>query len=147
MAGARRRLVVLFGLTLVPWTVVSVRGTPTLFFPLGFVTPEPFTFTTVWDYYLRYTAGLPRYLAAFGTATVLLGIAVISALAGVIDREDARITAAVVVLAGLNNLVFTLGFLRRPGYVAVPVGTLLCGLVVWWGYRPAFGAIVTDSER
>jgi len=150
MATARRRLLVVLGLAIVPWTVVFVAGTPTLFFPFGFVTPETATFTAIWDYYLRFTAGpagLPQYLVAFGIGAVLYATAAVSVLSSFVWREDARITAAVLVLAGASNLVFALGFLRRPGYSAVPVGTLLLWTVVWWYYGDAFRRVLAVTEH
>ena len=150
MATARRRLLAVLALAAVPWTVVFVAGTPTLFFPFGFVTPEVFSTTAIWDYYLRYTAGpgsLPQYLVAYGVGAVLWIVASVSALTGLIWREDARITAAVLALAGASNLLFALGFLRRPGYTAVPVGTLLCWTVVWWYYADDFRRVLAVTEH
>ncbi|WP_136716206.1 TIGR04206 family protein [Halorientalis salina] len=150
MATPRRRLLAVLVLAVVPWTVVFARGTATLFFPFGFVTPEVLSFTAIWDYYLRYTAGpgsLPQYLVAYGIAAVLLGIALVNALSGRFWREDARVTAAVLVLAGLSNVLFAVGFLRLPGYTAVPVGTVLCWGVVWRYYGTAFRRILFVAEH
>jgi uncharacterized protein (TIGR04206 family) len=150
MATSPRRLLAVLVLAVVPWTVVVARGTATYFFPLGFVTPEVASVTSIWDYYLRYTAGpaaLPGYLVAYGVGALLLGIALASALSGRVWREDARVTAAVLVLAGLSNLLFALGFLQRPGYTAVPFGTLVAWGVVWRYYGTAFRRILFAAEH
>jgi uncharacterized protein (TIGR04206 family) len=146
MTTARRRLLAVLALAVVPWTVVFAHGTPTLFFPVGSFTPSPVSFTAVWDYYLRYTAFLPQYLAAWGIGVALLGVALLSALSGVVWREDARVTGAVLVLAGVSNLAFAGGFLPRVGYTAVPVGTLLSWTVAWWYYRRDIRRMLAVTE-
>ena len=58
---------------------------------------------------------------------------VASAVVGVVlDREDRRVTAGLLVLAGLTQLSLAYGFSRQPGRFAVPLGTVLCLAVVWW---------------
>ncbi|MFB6178632.1 MAG: TIGR04206 family protein [Halorientalis sp.] len=152
MSRVRRRVATVVALLVVPWMVLFVRDTRSLYFPVGFHDLGSPAFTTIWDYYFRYSIGpaaLPGYLVAYGIGALLLALAVVSALLGVVWREDARITAALLVLAGLSNAWFALGFLRRSGYVAVPVGTVLSWVVVWWYYAEDFRRVVavTDTER
>ncbi|MFD1585469.1 TIGR04206 family protein [Halorientalis brevis] len=147
MAAARRRLLAVAALVLAPLTVVFSRRAPTIFFPFGSFTPNPTSFTAIWDYYLRYTNGLPEYLVAWGIAVVLVVLAILSALSGVVWREDARVTAALLALAGASNLAFAGGFIPRVGYTGVPVGTLLLWTVVWWYYRDAFRRVLAVTER
>jgi uncharacterized protein (TIGR04206 family) len=62
-----------------------------------------------------------------------------SAIAGVVWREDPRITMGALVGAGLFQLGPFFGFNRRLGYVAVPVGTVVLLTVAWWYYWPLVG--------
>lgn len=130
--GSRRRVVALLALLALPWTlVVSPNGT-TLVFPWGLVNPSPLAVTTLYDYLLVYTQGLPDRLLAWPASVLLYAGAIASALGEpVVGREDPRVTAALLVLAGLNHGVFALG-LSGNGTAAVPLGTglLWAGAVV-----------------
>jgi uncharacterized protein (TIGR04206 family) len=130
-----RRIPILLALAVAPWTVVSAFGTITLVMPFGLLNFDPVQLATIYDYYFQYTVTLPRFLEAWGVSVALYGLAVASALLGLVWREDPRVTAALLTLAGLTNLLVSVGFTRRPGYVSVPVGTILCFLVVWVYYR------------
>jgi uncharacterized protein (TIGR04206 family) len=130
-----RRIPILLALAIVPWTVVSAFGTITLVMPFGLLNFDPIQLATIYDYYFQYTVTLPRFLQAWGVSVLLYAGAVGSALLGLVWREDARVTAALLVLAGLTNLLVSVGFTRRPGYVSVPLGTILCFVVVWVYYR------------
>lgn len=137
-----RRLPILLALALAPWTVVSAYGTITVVLPFGLLNLDPVQLTPIYDYYFRFTGTLPRFLDAWGVSVMLYALAVGSALLGLVWREDARVTASLLVLAGVTHLWVSLGFLRRPGYVSVPVGTAFCLLVVWVYYRADLGTIV-----
>lgn len=130
-----RRLPILLLLAFTPWTVVSAFGTITLVFPFGLLNFDPIQLATIYDYYFQFTVTLPRFLQAWGVSVLLYAGAVGSALLGLVWHEDARVTAALLVLAGVTNLWVSLGFLRRPGYFSVPVGTVLCFVVIWVYYR------------
>ena len=130
-----RRLPILLALALAPWTVVSALGTITVVFPFGLLNFDPVQLATIYDYYFQYTVTLPRFLQAWGVSVLLYALAVGSALLGLVWREDPRVTAALLTLAGLTHLLVSVGFTRRPGYLSVPVGSVLCFLVVWLYYR------------
>jgi uncharacterized protein (TIGR04206 family) len=130
-----RRVAVLVAVALVPWTFVSAPGVRTYLFSFGLFNFAPAQLTTITDYYFTFTAGLPQYLLAWGVGTLVYGLALISALSGLVWREDVRLTAALLVVAGFAELWVSWGFVRRPGYLAVPVGTVLMWTVVWWYYR------------
>jgi len=137
-----RRVPVLLAVAILPWTVVAIRDTVSLFFVFGIVNADPVHLTTVTDYYFRFTGALPRYLLAYGVSGLLFGAAVVSALVGLYWRESGRVTAGLLVVAGLSQLWFAAGFYRRPGYVAVPLGTVAVWLVAWWYYRPELRQLV-----
>ncbi|AQL43802.1 TIGR04206 family protein [Halorientalis sp. IM1011] len=138
-----RRVLAAIAVGLLPWTVLFRRQYLDLFFSFGLVPVGPSGVTTVTDFYFRHTAGLPEYLNAWGLGVLLFAVGLANALFGLVSerfglalREDPRITAAMYVFAGFGQLVFVLGFLRRPsGYVAVPLGTLLLWGLVWRYYR------------
>ncbi|WP_299262255.1 TIGR04206 family protein [Halorientalis sp.] len=131
-----RRVSVLVAVALAPWTAVSANGFVSWFLPIGIVNLDPLELTTIFEYYFLFTRTLPPYLNAWGSSVVLFAVGLVSALVGLVWREDARVTASMFVFAGLGQLVFALGFFRRgPGYAAVPIGTLLLWGVVWRYYR------------
>ena len=141
LARRYRRLSILIAVALAPWNVV-VRGSfVSSFHAFGIVNLDPLGLTSIVEYYFLYTQGLQPYLNAWGLGVFAFAVGLASALSGLIWREDVRVTAAMFVLAGFAQLVFTLGFLRRPGYVAVPVGTVLLWGVVWRYYRDDLRAI------
>jgi uncharacterized protein (TIGR04206 family) len=137
-----RRVLVALVVAFLPWTVVLRRGFVDLFFPWGLVPAGPSGPTTITDFYFQFTAGLPEYLNAWGLGALLFAVGLANALFGLASeradfplREDPRITASMYVFAGFGQLIFALGFLRRPGYVAVPLGTVLLWGLVWRYYR------------
>lgn len=140
-----RRLSMLVVVALVPWTIVIARGTPTLVFAFGLYNFDPASLTTITDYYFRFTAGLPQFLIAWGLGVLCYLLALGSALLGLVWREDRRLTGALLVLAGLTEAGVSLGFMRRPGYLAVPVGTILLWLVAWRYYGRDLRAIFSYS--
>ncbi|MFW5920099.1 MAG: hypothetical protein ACOCSF_07935, partial [Halanaeroarchaeum sp.] len=99
-------------LLVVPWTVVHYPGGASLVFPLWSATTNPLHATFLWAFVARQPGGmatLPSRLFAWPLATLLLGVAVLGAVAGLVGREDRRLTAGTHVLAGLVHLRVTLG--------------------------------------
>jgi len=142
-----RRLAAILALAVVPWTV-AVAGNVTFVFPFALVDPNTGTVTTITDYYFVYTSALPPFLRAWGIGICLYLGAVASAVGGaVFDREDRRITAGLLVLAGLTQVSLAHGFSRQPGRFAIPLGTVLCLAVVWWFDWPAIRAAVGLSSE
>lgn len=140
VADARERtaraLLPVLALAGLPWVVLTGGGLR-LVFAWGLVTPDPFHLVTLPDY-LRYaggTAALPRRLFAWPTSVLLFLAAFASAAAGVAGREDRRLTAGLLALAGASQLTFALG-LTRGGVVGWPVGALALWTVALARIRP-----------
>ncbi|ESS09273.1 MAG: hypothetical protein A07HN63_00966 [uncultured archaeon A07HN63] len=73
--------------------------------------------------------------------------AVASAASGVVfEREDVRVTAGLLALAGIDSVVVWWGLLGRGTRGAIPVGVVAIGVVLWWFYWPMLGA-VADPDR
>jgi len=132
----RRRLAAVVVAGLLPWTVLFIGSELTLVFSFGLFNTNPAQVVSVYDFFYRFTNGLPQFLEAWGTGVLLYLVGLASAVSGVVWREDTRITALALGAAGLSQLAVFLGFNRRMGYVAVPVGTVVLLTVVWWYYWP-----------
>lgn len=134
MAEDWRRLLALLALAALPWTVLTSGD---LVFAWGLVTTDPIHLTTLSDYLLVYTRGLPNRLLAWPIAVLLYALAVGNATLGTLapNVEDRRVTGGLLGLAGLSDLWFALG-LRTPGLLAVPVGTVLLWTAAWWFHWP-----------
>ncbi|WP_336002502.1 TIGR04206 family protein [Halorientalis halophila] len=137
-----RRLLAALAVALVPWTVLTIGSDVSLFFTFGILNVDPLGLTTITDFYFRYTAALPEYLTAWGLSVLVFAVGLASALVGLVWREDPRVTAAMFVFAGFGQLLFALGFLRRVGYTAIPIGTVLLWALVWRYYRRDLASIV-----
>ena len=140
VADSRRRLVVVALLGLVPWTVLIIGSELTLIFPAGLVNTNPLQFVSIYDFFVRFTVGLPSFIRSWRTGVLLYLVALASAGSGVVWREDPRITALSLVGAALSQVGVLVGFNRRLGYVALPVGTVAMLVAVWWYYWPLFAA-------
>jgi uncharacterized protein (TIGR04206 family) len=76
---------------------------------------------------------------------VVYALALASAFSAVVWREDPRLTALSLVGAALLQVDVFLGFDRRLGYTAVPVGTVVLLVVAWWYYWPLVGRDTADG--
>jgi uncharacterized protein (TIGR04206 family) len=124
-------------LLVVPWTVVPYPSGYSLVFPWGSASTNPLHVTLLWEFLFRYTGGiesLPPRLFAWPLATLLYVVAALGAMAGLLGREDRRLTAGALVLAGFVHLRVTAG-LSGIGETAIPVGALLAVVVAAWHYR------------
>jgi len=134
------RLLVLLLAGILPWTVVVIAGRgATAMFPFGLLDLNPAVdptarFLPLPDL-LRYDGGLPRTPELLPASVVFYLGALASATAGLLGREDPRLTAGLVVLAGLAHLGVSYAFLHRPGYTAVPFGAVVLIALAWWVYR------------
>jgi uncharacterized protein (TIGR04206 family) len=146
VAGPRRRLGVVVLLGLLPWTVLVIGSGLTLVFPLGLVNTDPLQFVSIYDFFVRYTDRLPSFIESWRTGVLLYCVALTSAISGVVWREDPRITALALVGTALSQIGVFLGFNRRLGSVAVPVGTVVILAGVWWYYWPLFASTSADDE-
>ncbi|MCJ0619270.1 TIGR04206 family protein [Haloarcula hispanica] len=138
--GPRRRLIAVVVAGLVPWTVVLIGKELTLVFSFGLFNTNPPELLSVYSYFIRFTSALPQFIESWGSGVLLYLVALASAVAGVVWREDVRVTALALAGAGLTQFPVFLGFNRRLNYVAVPVGSLVLLIVVWWYYLPAIRA-------
>ncbi|MFB6160147.1 MAG: TIGR04206 family protein [Haloferacaceae archaeon] len=135
-----RRLLAVLALAVLPWSVQTFRGgAVTFLFPWGLVTVPPLHVTTLADYLFVYTAGLPDYILAWPTSVLLYALALASASAGLLDREDPRVTGGLLALVGVAQLSVAWGFSVQPARTAWPTGTLACWAVAWRCYRPLVG--------
>ena len=140
VADSRRRLAVVALVGLLPWTVLIIGSELTLVFPAGLVNTNPLQFVSVYDFFVRFTAGVPSFIQSWHTGVMLYLLALASAFSGVVWREDPRITALALVGVALSQVGVFLGLNRRLGSVALPVGTVSILAVVWWCYWPLFAA-------
>jgi len=137
-AGGRRLLAVAAA-GLVPWTAV-LGADLTLVFSFGLVNADPWFLVTVLDY-LRFTpGGRTAYIDAWLLGAALYGVALGLAVLGTVDLEDPRLTGGLLVCAAVSQFPLVVGFSRRLGYVALPLGSLLLLAVAWWCYWPVVRA-------
>jgi len=143
------RVVVVVALVAVPWTVLLLGGEYTLVFGFGLFNTNPSQLVTLYDYLFRFTAGpetLPGYLLAWPTSLLLYLGALASALGGVIGYEDRRVTAGLLIFAGLAQVSVALGLSRAIGRVAIPLGTGCLWAVAWWFYASDLRGTLPASE-
>lgn len=150
--GSLPELVPLLALGLViPWTVMFAPASGggqqiNVVFAWGLGTLDPFHIITVTDYLLVYTDGLPDRLLAWPAGTLLYLTALVSVMLP--GRDDRRVTAGLLVIAGIAHLGFVLGIYRTTPTLSalIPVGPAACWALVWWRYPEAFtetiGALV-----
>ncbi len=133
-------LVAVCGLAVVPWVgIQNVGGDLTFVMSWGLLNTNPWH--TLWlNEYLRVTQGfetLPWSLQIWPIALGLYAGAVVSAASGVVvDREDPRITAGLLVLSAVGSLFVWQGLVGRGVSGAVPLGAVGTAIVVWWFYWP-----------
>ncbi|RJS98105.1 hypothetical protein [Halococcus sp. IIIV-5B] len=138
MSRDRRRVLAVVVVGLVPWVVLFYPGGQEAYFSAGllsytgnFVTLPAYLSRAVPDFlpFASVFSILPQRLLAWPTSVGLWLLALASSLLG--SYEDRRVTDGLLVVAGLSQLTFALGFWTAEGYVAVPIGAvLLVGLGV-----------------
>lgn len=124
-----------------PWVAVpNSSGDLTFVMSWGLVNTNPWH-TLFLSEYLAATQGfdrLPWSLQIWPIALGFYGGAVVSATSGVIvDREDPRITAGLLVLSAVGSLFVWQGLVARGISGTVPMGAVATAVVVWWFYWPA----------
>lgn len=134
---AKRRLLAILALGIIPWTVVTTDGFVSLVFPFGLVTPDPFHLLTIFDY-LRFSGGqVTQYIDTWPIGALLYVGTLVSAVVAAFGYENPRLTGGFLVFTALSQIPFVIGFSRRLEYTAFPVGTVLMLVVAWWFYWPA----------
>jgi uncharacterized protein (TIGR04206 family) len=146
--SSRRRLLVVLLLAVVPWSVQTfARGDVTFVFAWGLLNTNPVNVTTL-SAFVRYTQGLPEYILVWPVGVTCYLVAVASAVVGVVaGREDRRLTAAALVLAGVTQLELARGFSVQPGRVAWPLGTVLLWAVAGYVYWSRASETVDDRDN
>ncbi|WP_396613245.1 TIGR04206 family protein [Haloferax sp. S1W] len=127
-------LVLLVGIA--PWSIQTyTSGSVTFLFAWGLFTPSPPSATTITDFFLRFTLGLPDYILVWPLGVACYLVALASVVAGfVFDHEDVRLTVAGLACAGLTQLEVARGFSLQPGRTALPLGTVLLWAVAAYFY-------------
>jgi uncharacterized protein (TIGR04206 family) len=135
----RASFVVLLLLLAVPWSIQSFSGGETVFvFAWGLFTAQPSNATYIWDFFFRYTQGLPGYIYAWPVSVFCYGGAVASGFGGLVfDREDPRVTGGLLVAAAGAQRSLARGFSVQPSRTAWPLGSLAFVVVAWLLYWPA----------
>jgi uncharacterized protein (TIGR04206 family) len=128
---------------LLPWSVQTFAGGEVfLRFAWGGVSFEPaFTVQLLWSYPVF--AG-PPILLQWATASSCWLLALASAVAGRVRREDPRLTAGLLVLAGVANGLVAVEFGVQPTRTGSPTGTAAVFLVAGWRYWRALDSRCDD---
>jgi uncharacterized protein (TIGR04206 family) len=134
----RRRLAVVLLAGLLPWVVVTWPGGWYPLFSAGFVHLDPLTFTSLPTYHGR-AGGIPPAFSNWPTAVVLYLGSLGSAL---FDDPDPRLTAGLLVLAGVSILLLASSLTEQRGILAIPLGTVWLWTAAVLGYADVF----TGSE-
>jgi len=149
--SSRSAVVALLALAVVPWVVqFNTPGDLTAVMLWGLLNTDPWTVLLL-PAYLAQTQGLPTLpwsLQVWPLGLVFHAGAVVSAASGVVyDREDVRVTAGLLVLAGIDSVLVWWGLLGRGTEGAIPVGVVAIGIVCWWFYVPLLGVSGVDDRR
>ncbi len=144
----RRRLIVLLAIAVVPWTVVFIGNEVTLLFPFGVFNSNPPQLTDLYTL-LSFGWRLPRNpelvpLSYTFYALALAGVAVGVARDG---AEPERLTAGLLVLAGVTHVGVAYSVAYKLQWTPVPFGALLLFAVAWWFYWDDLRTLVVSPRR
>jgi uncharacterized protein (TIGR04206 family) len=122
-----------------------------MFFPFGVLNTNPVEFTDL-DRWFAGGGQLPRSPDLLPLSYTFYAVALASAAAGLAGRERPRLTAGLLVLAGLSHLGVSYSVVHRLRYTPVPVGALLLVAAAWWFYWPdlrsvLFAPVAPDRKR
>lgn len=134
----KQRLLVVLALGLIPWTLITITSTNTvtLALPFGLIDVNSWHLLTLPNYLRHSGEQIAPFMQAWPIGALLYVCALVSAVGGVFGYEDPRLTGSFLVLTAVSQIPLVLGFSRRFGYTAVPVGTVLMLAAVWWLYWP-----------
>lgn len=128
------------GLSIIPWVALpNGAGDLTFVMSWGLVNTNPWHVLSLAEY-LGATRGFGTLPWSLQVWPISLGFyvgAVASAASGVVvDREDLRLTAGLLVLSAVGSLIVWQGLAGRGVSGTIPVGVLATAIVVWWFYNP-----------
>lgn len=134
-APPERVLVAVLVCGVVPWSVQTFAdsGVPFLRFAWGGLSFTPVVYARPLSTYFDLSRTPELWRWAFASGCWLLSVA--SAATGLADREDPRVTAGLLVLAGAVNASVAVRFGLQPLRTGYPVGTLALWGVAAWRYR------------
>ncbi len=148
--SSKRAVLWLCLLAAVPWVVqFNTLVDLTAVMSWGLLNTDPWHVLPL-PAYLGETQGLttlPRSLQVWPLGFAFYTGAVVSAAGGVVfEREDVRVTAGLLALAGIDSVVVWWGLLGRGTRGAIPVGVVAIGVVLWWFYWPMLGAVAAPDR-
>ena len=131
----------------VPWSVQVFSGRDATFvFAWGLVNTNPPMVTTLPEFLLLYTRGLPEYILAWPLSVGVYAAALASAGVGWwTGLEDPRVTAGLLVVAAVAQAQLAWGFSIQPNRVAWPIGSVVLVVVAAIHYRATGGARRGDA--
>ncbi|MFB6202092.1 MAG: TIGR04206 family protein [Halorhabdus sp.] len=145
-ASRRVRVLAVLSLSIVPWAVVVVGGLVTLVMPWGLYDPIEGYLTLLPDYLAATGEGPPPFLFSWPIGVGIYTLALVSVAVEALDRGDSRVTGGLLVLVGVTQLTVAWGFMRRGGYVVVPLGTVAAWTLAWWFYWPDLRGTVSSGR-
>jgi uncharacterized protein (TIGR04206 family) len=141
-----RRLLALLAVAVVPWTVVFIGNEVTLLFPFGVFNSNP---PQLMDLYTLLSFGwrLPRNPELVPLSYTFYALALVSVAVGAVrDAEPERLTAGLLVLAGVTHVGVAYSVAYRLQWTPVPVGSLLLLAAAWWFYWDDLQTLVVSPR-
>ena len=126
------RLLVLIGIGLLPWTVITWAGGTQVVALWGLLNPDTLHVVSLPEYLFVLTAGLPDRLLAWPVSALLYAAGLGSAGLERSDHGDRRLTVGLLALAALAHLGFAAGVAARGSATVLPIGPVLVGAAIWW---------------
>ena len=144
-------LAAVVGICVLPWVaLLNGPGDLTFIMSWGLVNTNPWHALSL-SGYLGATQGfetLPWSLQVWPISLGLYCGAVVSAASGIlVDREDPRLTAGLLVLSAVGSLIVWQGLVGRGVSGAIPVGVVSTAVVVWRFYWPRLRRLGVDGRR
>jgi len=127
-----RQLLVLVGVGLLPWTVITWPGGTQVVALWGLLNPATLHVVSLPEYLFVLTAGLPDRLLAWPASALLYLAGLGAVVADRYGRGDRRLTVGLLGLAGLAHLGFAAGVAARGAAAVLPIGPVLLGAALWW---------------
>jgi len=118
-----------------PWAAVAHPGGGYAVFAFGWIDPTPPRLVTLPGYLFALGGPVPPAAEAWLLAAACLGCALASAALSAVGREDRRLTAGLLGLAGVGMAAFGARLtLAQAGVTAIPVGAPVLWGVAWFDW-------------